>query len=565
MATNYPGAFDDAVTLGGPFVNAFPVVDPAKNIDALYRNNLNDSVLAMQARLGITDSAVTTSLDWATLSVAGSPNQGLRFAGEHAQWPGAIAEDGLFIATGTGNVSFHKGGDPVATFTDLTAGAFATWDSIYAVDKDLAINAGTLTWTLTSPDDFVIDDGTVEYLRTDSSAAQIIIGDTAATGAAVIIEGKLAGSLTFNGAGAYDISNPSNVLNLSTTGAFDLTFAARGSGAIPFNEVGSTTLTTTATSIVGAIDEVAAYGWDDIYNNSTTLTIDGSSLTFTQTVTTGAGMVLTRNLAAASTDAAIVEVNNTNASDDQAALYVSNAGSGASILVSQSGTGYGLALDTSPGTFIASIAAANDAGASDSFLLALVEGTLAVPVAGRFIVRVDGHTELKADTSTSPALLITQDSAVTSELLKLQDGNAAVTRWHFYQDGHSDMEVNSTTSGMRIGQQGTGPILELLAGAPLGGTSRLSMTKTGLLTISSDAGVGTEILNLDQNDIDKPFISFDGQESANQTDSISNVDGDGAMVGPHTKSTNPGWDFSRMVQVELNGSTYWLAAYVAVP
>jgi len=149
MATNYPLSLDDVTTIGGPFVNVLPIVDPATDIDAVRRNNLNDSVVAIETRLGIIGDPSVSSVDWATLTVSGVPNQGLRFAGTHVAFPGIIGESGIFIDDATGNVSYHKSGDPLGTFTDLTAGGGAsTWNALYAASQTMIIGAlNPLTWT----------------------------------------------------------------------------------------------------------------------------------------------------------------------------------------------------------------------------------------------------------------------------------------------------------------------------------------------------------------------------------------------------------------------------------
>lgn len=129
---------------------------------------------------------------------------------------------------------------------------------------------------------------------------------------------------------SYDITL--SVPNYSTSEIF---FNAHGSGNIAFNSVADPTPTTTAQSIIGAINELdsglGAITWDDIYDNDQSLTIDGTPLTFTQTSTTGIGFGVARNQSAANTDSPIVKIRNyaTAAIDDQPALqclYEDNAG-----------------------------------------------------------------------------------------------------------------------------------------------------------------------------------------------------------------------------------------------
>lgn len=120
MATNFPGAFDAiGGTLGGAFVNASPVVNPATNIDAVLRNNLNDAMIAVQTKLGTTGSLFPTSVDWGLLGAGGTPNRGLQFATSGNVWPSLDANAGIFQHLATGMPAFHLGGDPAATFYDV--------------------------------------------------------------------------------------------------------------------------------------------------------------------------------------------------------------------------------------------------------------------------------------------------------------------------------------------------------------------------------------------------------------------------------------------------------------
>jgi len=153
MATKYPTALDDSVTLGGPFIDKSPPVDPQRNIGAEFRNNANDADIAVQTRLGILNSIDVTSVDWGLMSVGGDPNQGLRVADTHAEWPGAVGEGGLFIATGTGNISYHEVGDPLATFTDLTGGGVSSWNALYATGTQMDVTSASMVFagTLGNP------------------------------------------------------------------------------------------------------------------------------------------------------------------------------------------------------------------------------------------------------------------------------------------------------------------------------------------------------------------------------------------------------------------------------
>lgn len=131
MATNFPTTLDTNVELGGIFANALPVVDPITNIDATKRNNLNDAMFAVQAKLGTTGSLVPTSVDWGLLGAGGTPNQGVQFAASGNIYPGAIADSGIFHHAATGAPAWHLGGDPLLTFYDVVTDAIYGLQTAY--------------------------------------------------------------------------------------------------------------------------------------------------------------------------------------------------------------------------------------------------------------------------------------------------------------------------------------------------------------------------------------------------------------------------------------------------
>jgi len=63
--------------------------------------------------------------------------------------------------------------------------------------------------------------------------------------------------------------------------------------------------------------------------------------------------------------------------------------------------------------------------------------------------------------------------------------------------------------------------------------------------------------------VDEEFIRFDGTSAADQTKSISTVNGDGAVEGPKNFSASAGWAFEGMVRVNINGTDYWMPYYSA--
>jgi len=71
------------------------------------------------------------------------------------------------------------------------------------------------------------------------------------------------------------------------------------------------------------------------------------------------------------------------------------------------------------------------------------------------------------------------------------------------------------------------------------------------------------VLELDQDDVDDAFINFVGTSAADQTKSISTVNGDGSVEGPKNFSASAGWAFAGMVRCEINGTVGWMPYYTA--
>ncbi len=83
------------------------------------------------------------------------------------------------------------------------------------------------------------------------------------------------------------------------------------------------------------------------------------------------------------------------------------------------------------------------------------------------------------------------------------------------------------------------------------------------LEIETESDEGKQAMTIDQNDIDEPFIDFQGAVAADYTRSISTAEGDGDPSGPHgTGESNEGWDYMGMVAVEINGADRWMPYYI---
>ena len=84
-----------------------------------------------------------------------------------------------------------------------------------------------------------------------------------------------------------------------------------------------------------------------------------------------------------------------------------------------------------------------------------------------------------------------------------------------------------------------------------GGTSLVQNSNAAALTV----------LKLTQTDQDETFIDFVGTSAADQTKSISTVNGDGAVTGPKNFSAAPGWEYVGMVKIDVNGAPFWIPYY----
>ena len=283
----------------------------------------------------VASAAVTLASTGVGGTVAINSNQGITHsAGQNSTWTQSAGNWSVSCSTGNISLSNPSGSINLSPGLNLEA----------AVDRQVNITAGTDAGAYGFD---IHNEGTnVSYIRSSNGGTIYLSADTTSTAQLVM---QCGGNMTISSGrtlnmhvdtAAYDLS-----LSVPDHASSDILFAAHNSGSIPFNSTTDVTLDTTAQNIVGAINEVNSGGavtWDDIYDNDQTLTIDGNSLTFTQTSTTGAGFQIGRNLAAASTDSPIFKIRNyaTSAIDDQPgfqSLYEDNAGlSGGVVVAAQS-------------------------------------------------------------------------------------------------------------------------------------------------------------------------------------------------------------------------------------
>lgn len=78
---------------------------------------------------------------------------------------------------------------------------------------------------------------------------------------------------------------------------------------------------------------------------------------------------------------------------------------------------------------------------------------------------------------------------------------------------------------------------------------------------SSSAAI--PVVKLEQLDVDDAFVNFVGTSGADQTKSISTVNGDGSVEGPKNYSAAAGWAYAGMLRCEINGTVGWIPYYTA--
>ena len=83
----------------------------------------------------------------------------------------------------------------------------------------------------------------------------------------------------------------------------------------------------------------------------------------------------------------------------------------------------------------------------------------------------------------------------------------------------------------------------------------------GVHFVQSSDSAALPVLELEQDDSDEPFIEFDGTSAADQTKSISTVNGNGTVTGPKNFGGTAGWEFVGMVRVSINGNDFWMPYY----
>ncbi|KKN22033.1 hypothetical protein LCGC14_0919340 [marine sediment metagenome] len=394
MSTNFPASLDDNLTLGALFTNVVAVTDPVTQIDATYRVNIKDAVLATEARLGITNSTIPTSLSWATLSAGGTDNLGLRFAGSSATWPGLVAEDGIFLDVNTGFCAFHRQGENVNTFYQLatTSSVWSLQGSYDGGNTILTSGAADLALTIAAGDDFTITQG---------------------VGTATVLSGA-ATTLT---TGLLDI----NCTAIAATNA--VAVHTQTTNAVNNQEFGS---------YVADSDNLGDLAAGEIfYGYAADLSMGGD------------GPVAPARALGAAFYARIASFAGANAYES-CGLLADNSWdwgmlSASTVKIEMPGTTEALVIDSDPAAFISAVMVANVATDARSMFINCVEGTLDTPVAARFWVHSNGETHIVADT-TNAGLSVTQDGA--GQLLLVRSTGPTI-RFSVGNDGNTAIVVDN--------------------------------------------------------------------------------------------------------------------------
>lgn len=85
----------------------------------------------------------------------------------------------------------------------------------------------------------------------------------------------------------------------------------------------------------------------------------------------------------------------------------------------------------------------------------------------------------------------------------------------------------------------------------------------GKLHVATNGDEIDPVLFLEQNTSGVGFVNFDGTSAADQTGSISTVNGDGVVTGPKNYSSSAGWEYQGMIKILVNGDECWIPYYAA--
>lgn len=231
-------------------------------------------------------------------------------------------------------------------------------------------------------------------------------------------------------------------------------------------------------------------------------------------------------------------------------------------------------VDTANSLYPAALAVFNTAASGTNASLFVGDGTV-LSNTGRFSVDRGGRTSVSASVSTNYAVDIQNDTS-GGGLLRLVDDLDSKNRVTIDLDGKTYFNAAHDAdygAAFEVYNEwstygATGMVFQAVSYD--GSTSRATIRsynngQTQFQTHSTASAV--PVLNLIQTDVDEAFISFGGDEQADQSASISTQLGDGSnVVGPLDKTTTWGWQFGKMIKVQVSGGdTYYICAYQPAP
>ena len=188
--------------------------------------------------------------------------------------------------------------------------------------------------------------------------------------------------------------------------------------------------------------------------------------------------------------------------------------------------------------------------------------------AGFDSVLVNGSTDLSSTfgvTTTAAAdkgIVVRASASQSATLLELQQSDGSIFTTSGDGLASSEFVINEQGIDIDFRVEGTGENNALMVQGSDGDVGIGVAAPTAALHVDQSSATGAEpVLKLDQGDDDQEFIDFIGTSAADQTKSISTVNGDGAVTGPKDYSSTAGWAFEGMVRVAINGTDRWIPYY----
>lgn len=149
----------------------------------------------------------------------------------------------------------------------------------------------------------------------------------------------------------------------------------------------------------------------------------------------------------------------------------------------------------------------------------------------------------------------TSDNATFSHI-----DHTAITNVGVRQSSTGALVLNVPTGlgiFFRVNNSSTGQMHFNVGGFKVG-----SATPDARFEVETGASEGHQAVTIDQNDIDKSFIDFQGYSEPNQTYNISTAQGYGDYEAPQQQGgADYGWLYEGMLAIEVNGTKMWIPYY----